>query len=174
MRDLRGPLQAGAIRDLIQSLFVAEVLKPSKPLWILSAWIADIPVIMNHSRQFSGIDPDWPTGAVHLSKVFRTILTRGGRISLVLRDVVNNQRFVDELYPLKKEFESQLSWFLGEHEHEKCIVGEDFVLSGSMNFTRRGITTNGEHIVFRTALGDAATSRIALRQLWPKLADPDV
>jgi hypothetical protein len=174
MRDMTGPVQASAIMDLLQSIFVAEVLKPSRPLWILSGWVSDIPVISNHSRQFGGLEPDWPTGQVHLSHVFRTLLTRGGRVALVLRDVPENQRFVSGLRSLKKEFGSQLQWHLGEDEHEKGIVGEDFVLSGSMNFTHRGIRVNGEHLVFRTGSDEVAGRRITLAELWPDLVRPDV
>lgn len=166
MRDLTGPLQATAISDLMQSLFVAESLAPSDPLWILSGWISDIPVINNGVREFSVIDPDWPTGTVNLTQAFRTIVSKGGRIALVLRDVVQNQRFVDGLIPLKREFGNRIWWALGEHEHAKGIVGRAFDLSGSMNFTNRGITISGEHLIYRTASETIAGRRLELANQW--------
>jgi len=171
MRDLTGPLQATAISDLIQSIFVAESLAPSDPLWILSGWISEIPVINNGAREFSVIDPDWPTGGVNLSQAFRTIVSRGGRIALVLRDVEQNQRFVTRLRPLIREFPKQIWWTLGEHEHAKGVVGHDFDLSGSMNFTHRGITVNGEHLIYRTASETIAGRRIELASQWQDAFD---
>jgi hypothetical protein len=166
VRDLTGPLQAKAISDLLQSIFVAEALCPSSPLWILSGWISDIPVIENGTREFGAIDPDWPTGKVGLTRVFRTILSKGGRVALVLRDVDQNNRFVERLSPLKREFSDQLWWTLGEHEHQKGIIGQDFDLAGSMNFTYRGTMVNGEHLIYRTAPEVVGARRLALADQW--------
>ncbi len=171
MRDLTGPLQTTAISDLIQSIFVAESLSPSDPLWILSGWISDIPVVNNGAREFSVIDPDWPTGNVALIHAFRTIVSKGGRLAFVLRDVEQNQRFVARLNPLRREFPSQIWWVLGEHEHAKGIVGRNFDLSGSMNFTHRGITVNGEHLIYRTASETIAARRLELANQWQDAFD---
>lgn len=171
MRDLTGPLQASAISDLIQSIFVTEALAPSDPLWILSGWISDIPVINNSAREFSTIDPDWPTGNVSLTQAFRTVISKGGRIAFVLRDVEQNQRFVSRLKPLKREFPKQIWWTLGEHEHIKGILGRNFHLSGSMNFTHRGIKVNGEHLIYRTTSDTVAARRLELATQWQEAFD---
>ncbi len=174
MRDLTGPLQATAIADLMQSIFVAEALAPSDPLWILSGWISNIPVIDNGAREFGVIDPDWPTGKVSLTQVFRTIVSKGGRIALVLRDVEQNHRFVGRLSSLTREFPNQLWWTLGEYEHQKGIVGRNFDLEGSMNFTFHGITINGEHLIYRTAPDIVAGRRLVLATQWQDAFDGDL
>lgn len=166
MRDLTGSLQATAISDLLQSIFVAESLCPSNPIWILSELISDIPVIYNGSRQFCAIDPDWPIGNVRLIHVLKTILSKKGRIAFVLRDVENNNRFIEHLAPLKKEFNKQLWWILGEFEHQNGIIGRNFDLSGSMNFTHNGISLNGEHLIYRTAPEVVAGRRFELANKW--------
>ncbi|MDA8637293.1 phospholipase D-like domain-containing protein DpdK [Rhodospirillales bacterium] len=171
MRDLTGPLQATAIADLLQSIFVAEALYPSDPIWILSGWISDIPVIENGAREFGAIDPDWPTGKVRLSQVLRTMLSKGGRVALVLRDVEYNKRFLDSLTPLKREFPEQIWWTLGESEHQKGIVGQDYDLAGSMNFTPSGIGVNGEHLIYRTAPETVASRRLEFMSQWPEAFD---
>jgi hypothetical protein len=171
MRDLIGPLQSTAIRDLLQSLLVAETLKPSDPLWILSGWISDIPVIDNSARQFSAIDPDWPVGEVCFSHVFSTLLARGGRIVLILRDDDQNHRFLGKLQKLKEMYKKSLLWNLSEHAHEKGIVGHDFDISGSMNFTFRGIEVNGEHLIYRTDPDAISGRRIILQNQWRELLD---
>jgi hypothetical protein len=174
MRDLTGPLQATAISDLMQSIFVAEALAPSDPLWILSGWISDIPVIQNSAREFSVIDPDWPTGWVSLIQVFRTILAKGGRIAFILRDVDQNQKFVARLSSLKREFPSQIWWTLGDHEHTKGIVSRNFDLAGSMNFTHRGIRINGEHLIYRADSKTVAGRRLALATQWKGAFDDNL
>ncbi|MBO6947186.1 MAG: hypothetical protein JJ855_04320 [Rhodospirillales bacterium] len=171
MRDLTGPLQADAIADVLQSLFVMEALYPSDPIWILSGWISDIPVIENGAREFGAIDPDWPTGKVRFSHVLKTILSRAGRIALVLRDVEHNERFLDHLAPLKREFPRQLWWVLGEYEHQKGIIGRNFDLAGSMNFTHHGTTVNGEHLILRTAPEIVAARRLELANQWHEAFD---
>lgn len=171
MRDLTGPLQATAIADLLQSIFVAEALSPSDPLWILSGWISDIPVIENGAREFGAIDPDWPTGKVRLSQVLRTILSKGGRSAFVLRDVDQNRRFLERLAPLRREFPNQLWSTLGEYEHQKGIVGRNFDLAGSMNFTHLGTTVNGEHLIYRTAPEVVSARRLELANQWQDAFD---
>ena len=41
-RDLHGPGQSRAIFELIQSIFVSELLNPNKILWLHFAWISDM------------------------------------------------------------------------------------------------------------------------------------
>ena len=48
-RDLHGPAQSRAVRDLFQGLFIAELINPSPKLWLFFAWISDVE---NH-RQLS-------------------------------------------------------------------------------------------------------------------------
>lgn len=174
MRDLTGPLQAAAIADLIQSLFIAEALAPSDPLWILSGWISDIPVIDNSIREFATIDPDWPTGKVSLLQAIRTIVAKGGRIGFILRDVDQNRQFIGRCSNLKRDFPGRIWWMLGEYQHEKGIVGARFDLSGSMNFTYHGIQVNGEHLIYRTDSETIAKRRLELATQWAEAFDNDL
>lgn len=108
MRDLTGPTQGRAIRDLLQGLFVAEALRPSDPLWILSGWISDIPIIDNRARQFAVVDPDWPIDFIPLSSVLRTMLARGGSLAVVLRDVDHNKLFIERLRSLRIAYPNRI------------------------------------------------------------------
>jgi hypothetical protein len=166
MRDLTGPSQNRAIRDLLQALLSVEALQPSKPLWLLSGWVSDIGVIDNRARQFSSVDPTWPATVVPLSLVLRTILERGGGVSIVLRDDAHNRFFTERIKPLRGEFPGALRILLTREFHEKGLVGSDYVLSGSMNFTHRGIEVNDEHVVYRTDRSVVAERRITLSALW--------
>lgn len=171
MRDLTGPTQGRAIRDLLQGLFVAEALQPSDPLWILSGWISDIPIIDNRARQFAIVDPDWPIGLVPISSILRTMLARGGSLAMVLRDVEHNRSFVERIRSLRIAFPNRIKIKLAPDFHEKDIVGRDFVLSGSMNFTFRGIEVNDEHIIFRSDAATVAERRLTLEAHWRERFD---
>jgi hypothetical protein len=57
-RDLHGPAQSRAVRDLLQSLFAAELISPSRKLWLFFAWISDVEILDNLARQFAVLEPD--------------------------------------------------------------------------------------------------------------------
>src|SRR5690242_11175642 len=69
--------------DFLQSLFVTELLAPSRRLWIASAWVSDVLLIDNTSRQFATLVPDWPADRVRLSSVIRALVERGSEIVVV-------------------------------------------------------------------------------------------
>ena len=166
MRDLTGPTQGRAIRDLLQSLLVAETLAPSDPLWILSGWITDIAIVDNRAGRFADVDAEWPRGPVPLSAVMRTIVARGGSVAIVLREVDHNRYFLDRLRGIQQSYPGRLRTALTDDFHEKGIVGADFDLSGSMNFTHRGVEVNDEHLILRTDKATVAARRLTLDAHW--------
>lgn len=166
VRDLFGPEQTGAIRDLLQSLFVTELLRPSSRLWLAFGWISDIEVIDNRARQFSALQPDWPATGIRLSQVMTALIEAGGSIALVLRDIDHNWQFVDAIKPLRERFPDRLKLALGAVVHDKGILGDDFLLSGSMNLTYNGITVNDEHLTLRTDMASVQEWRLSLEKKW--------
>lgn len=171
MRDLTGPAQSRAIRDLLQSLFVLEAMHPSKTLWLLSAWITDAPILDNGARQFSAIDPEWNAGVVGLSAVIRTIVERGGRVHVVTRRHDINWPFIEQMRRLRRQYPKGLALLVEDDFHDKGLVGDDYELAGSMNFTRKGIETNDEHLIFRTARQIVAERHLALNAHWKSRID---
>jgi len=168
-RDLFGPGQGTAIRDLLQSLFAAELLFPSRRLWLLFGWISDIAILDNRARQFSALQPDWPSSEIRLSSVLKTLLDRGGDIVLVLRDVKHNCEFADRLTAFQQQHPNHLRIHLAPDLHDKGILGDDFLLSGSMNLTFNGITVNDEHLTLRTDRASVEEWRMTLEQKWKDL-----
>jgi hypothetical protein len=165
-RDLFGPEQTGAIRDLLQSLFVTELLRPSSRLWLAFGWISDIEIVDNRARQFSALQPDWPAAGIRLSQVMTALIEAGGSIALVLRDVDHNRQFVDAIKPLRARFPDQFKLALGAVVHDKGILGDDFLLSGSMNLTYNGVTVNDEHLTLRTDMASVKEWRLTLEKKW--------
>lgn len=166
MRDLNNPYQRRATRDVLQSLLAAEAFFPSDPLWILSGWISDIPIIDNSAGDFLDVDAQWPLAMVSLSSVLRTIVRKGGSLNFILRDAEHNHSFIERMRSLQAEFPIQIRIISEPDFHEKSILGRDFELSGSMNFTYRGLEANDENLILRTDRATISERRITLERRW--------
>ena len=165
-RDLHGPAQSRAVRDLLQSLFVAELIHPSPKLWLFFAWISDVEIIDNSAREFVALEPDWPAAPIRLSQVLRALLARGVSIRLVIRADGHNDYFIARLQALRARHGDQISWTVEKSFHAKGLLGADYFLSGSMNLTLNGISINGEHLVLRTEPAAVAEQSIELETRW--------
>ena len=165
-RDLHGPTQTRSVRDLFQTLFVAELISPSRKLWLFFAWISDVDVLDNAGRRFAAIEPDWPPAPIKLSQVLGALLARGTHIRLVIREHGHNGYFITRLQGLKERFGDQLRWVVEKDFHAKGLLGDDYFLSGSMNLTLNGISVNGEHLVLRTDPAAIAEQAEQLELQW--------
>lgn len=165
-RDLHGPTQSRAVRDLLQSLFVAELIHPSPKLWLFFAWISDVEIIDNSAREFAALEPDWPASPIRLSQVLRALLARGVELRLVIRVDGHNDYFIARLKMLKARYGDQIKWTVEKSFHAKGLLGVDYFLSGSMNLTLNGISINGEHLVLRTDPAAVAEQSIELGSRW--------
>ena len=89
---------------------------------------------------------------------------RGTDIHVAVREVDHNVRFVQRI---KDRIDAaHLSVYLGPDLHEKILVGDDWVMKGSMNFTWNGVQVNEESIDFQVDQSVAATQRLELRTRW--------
>lgn len=165
-RDLHGPAQSRAVRDLLQSLFAAELVSPSRKLWLFFAWISDVDILDNSARQFAALEADWPAGPIRLSQILNALLDRGTAVRVVIRKHGHNDYFISRLAALKRRHGDLLKWVIEETFHAKGLLGDDYFLSGSMNLTFSGITVNGEHLVLRTDAAAVAEQAIELETIW--------
>ncbi|RWD75350.1 phospholipase D-like domain-containing protein DpdK [Mesorhizobium sp.] len=165
-RDLHGPAQSRAVRDLFQGLFIAELINPSPKLWLFFAWISDVEIIDNSARQFAALEPDWPATPIHLSQVLRALLSRGVHIRLIIREDGHNDYFIARLKTLKARYGDLLKWTIEKSFHAKGLLGADYFLAGSMNLTLSGISVNDEHLVLRTDPAVVAEQSIELEEKW--------
>ena len=165
-RDLHGPSQARGVRDLLQTLFVAELLSPSPKIWLFFAWISDVDVIDNSARRFAAVEPDWPAAPIRLSTVLGSLLSRGVQVRVMIREHGHNEYFVARLRSLRERFGDAIRWTVERDFHAKGLLGADYFLSGSMNLTRNGISVNGEHLVLRTDPAAIAEQAEQLELHW--------
>lgn len=168
-RDLHGPTQSRAVRDLFQSLFVAELINPSPKLWLFFAWISDVEILDNSARQFAALEPDWPAAPIRLSQVLQALLSRGVQVRLIIREHGHNDYLISRLRSLKARYGDLVKWTIEKSFHAKGLLGADYFLSGSMNLTLTGISVNGEHLVLRTDPAAVAEQAIELESRWEGL-----
>jgi hypothetical protein len=148
-RDLIAPAQSQSIIELIQSLFVLELIKPSRRVWLGSAWISDIPILDNEALSFSDLEPSWSADMISLSTLLLTIAQRGTEVIIIIRESKENRDFIQKIKN-SKLYNSKIKIIIRRDFHEKGLLGEDYELFGTMNFTFNGISTNDEHIVYRS------------------------
>ena len=87
IRSLRTTAFASRVElaDALQCVFVSEILAPSTPLWIVTPWISDVPIIDNRSGRFAGLIPALPERWIRLGEIIEQQLIRGGSLVVACR-----------------------------------------------------------------------------------------
>jgi len=152
------------IPDLLQTIFVSELIAPSACLWIVSPWVSDIPIINNTTNSFQSLDTTWGRGIIRFSQVLKSLADLGSTIHVATRPDSHNLGFIDRLRSTVNP--DKIQTHSVETLHEKGIVGDEFYLGGSMNFTHNGITFNEEAVVYNTDQQTVAERRIILKDRW--------
>ena len=149
--------------ELLQSIFAAELLDPSRPLWIVSPWIRDLELMNNEGGRFSGLNPDWPNAPIRLVEVLATLVARGGEVTIVTTHDPLNEEIAERLTALDLE---AIRLLREPALHMKGIVGARFALEGSMNLTYQGVHRNEERLIYRTDPAKVSEIRIEFEQRW--------
>lgn len=165
-RDLQDVGSHRATLELLRSLFAAELLRPSKRLWIVSPWVSDIPLIDNTARQFSTLCPEWPAGHIRLSAVLLALMDRGAEVIVVTNEDAHNRELSERLRALVDPEVHRLRLIERKELHEKGILGDHFTLNGSMNFTYNGVFINDENLVYRCDPASVEERRLKLENRW--------
>lgn len=160
------------VPDLLQTAFAAELLAPSRCLWIVSAWIWDIPILDNASGGFQHLDPTWPNGPVRLTSVLSALLDVGVTVHVAARPN-DSQIFFQTLrdrsgYTGEATTDCPLYIHnVGEEtQHQKGILSTRFYLRGSMNLTHNGIGVLDEHVEYTTAPDALAQAAVEFESRW--------
>lgn len=153
----------GRMTDLEQIhhlLFLIELLAPSSPFWIVSAWLSDVAVVDNRGGELSSIAPGLPTRKIGLVEVLAELVGKGGDVKVVVREDDHNRAVVGQLQQLaRRSSAGSLSVSMRRDLHDKVVVGERLLVEGSMNLTHRGALRNEEGIRVVTDAADIAIQR---------------
>lgn len=136
--------------DLLASLLALELLKASRCLWIVSPWVTDIPIIDNRFGGFPSLDR-YGRRRITLAEVLVTVAVGSATVVVATRQEAVNAAFVARLTRLAEDQGAAdrvrvVSVPDQQRLHDKALAGDDFVVSGSMNFTFAGALLNEEQV----------------------------
>lgn len=156
------------LADALQALFVAELMAPSHPMWIVTPWISDVVVLDNRAARFTGLLPDMPRRAIRLSETLIAQLERGGGVVIACRPDDHNRAFTDQVSQraLDLGLGEQVLCQFAEDLHEKGILTRRLFLSGSMNLTYNGLRRLEESVLLTDDDDSVARARHAYEDRW--------
>lgn len=150
------------IQELLQTMFVAEVLQPGDDAWIVSPWISNVVLIDNRSGCFDALNPEWGRREIRLTDVLLTLMNRGTKVHIVTRNEASNDAFRTRIFDLAREHsvEDQLVMHIHNQLHTKGILLTRCLLMGSMNLTYNGMVINDEWVEFSLDPQDLGRTRL--------------
>ena len=153
---------ATTIQELLQTMFVGELLQPGEEIWLVSPWISDVVLIDNRAGSFDALNPEWGRREIRLADVLITLMNRGTRVRIVTRNDSSNDAFRTRIGELAKEhgLETQISVRIHEQLHTKGIMLSRGLLMGSMNLTYNGMVINDEWVEFSIDRQELARTRL--------------
>lgn len=156
------------LADALQALFIAELLTPSTPLWIVTPWISDVVVVDNRAARFTGLLPDAPRRPIRLAETLLAQLLRGGTTVVACRPDPHNRTFTEQLAERAGEagVGDRLLCRFAEDLHEKGVLTRHLLLSGSMNLTYNGLRRLEESILLTDDDDSVARARHAYEDRW--------
>ena len=158
------PRNGLAIGDVLTAALLSELCSPSSEFWLVTGWVTDITVIDNHIRQFDAVLGPDSRSTLSLSEAFALLTHRGTHVHVAVREDPHNVTFVDRLR--RACASDQLHLYSSPELHEKIMIGWNWVLKGSMNFTWNGTQLNEEALDFQVDPAHAARQRLELRTRW--------
>ncbi|MEU9188209.1 phospholipase D-like domain-containing protein DpdK [Streptomyces sp. NPDC048484] len=168
MKELTRTVRTGArtglrIDSILSAALMAEMLNPSSDLWLVSPWITDVQVIDNSHGTYDAFFGDVPPSGWRLSDTLLRIAGAGARVHVVARPDPHNDAFLRRIEAPELD---------GVHVHrdpdvhEKTLCGQEWILTGSMNYTVRGMAKNDELVTYKVGGPDAGQARLDLAQRW--------
>ncbi|CAE6858530.1 phospholipase D-like domain-containing protein DpdK [Paraburkholderia domus] len=150
------------IQELLQSMFIAEVLQPGDEIWIVSPWISNVVLIDNRSGSFDAINPEWGRREIRLADVLVTLMNHGTKVQIVTRNDESNDAFRSRMSDVSREhgLEDQIAIHIHDQLHTKGILLTRCLLMGSMNLTYNGMVINDEWVEFSLDPHDLGRTRI--------------
>jgi phosphatidylserine/phosphatidylglycerophosphate/cardiolipin synthase-like enzyme len=157
-------------RELLQFFFAAELISPSKCLWIVSPWLRNVELFDSTAGAFADLLPDAPRRIIRLTDVLRAVLLAGTRLVVVLRTPRDDGGVSQELTEIATMVDclDQLSVVDSPTLHTKGILGDRVAVIGSMNITHAGIDAHTELLQFVTDAAVVAKLRLEFSGAYGK------
>jgi phosphatidylserine/phosphatidylglycerophosphate/cardiolipin synthase-like enzyme len=154
------------VAELLQVICTAELIAPSRCLWVVSPWISDVPVIDNRANTFTSLAGEWERTQVRFATLLARLLRQGTTVHVATRPDEHNQDFLERLAHHAAGHTSRLRTHVTDTLHEKGILGDGYYLSGSMNITYNGLSFNQEVLHYVTDPETVAAHRQLFAVWW--------
>jgi hypothetical protein len=149
--------------SLLANLFAAELISPSKCIWLVSPWISNIPILDNEVGAFDPLSR-WGPRRVRLAEVLATLASSGTAVVIATTADPRNNEFIAHLGNRTAELGAASKIRIDRDPanllHEKAITGDDYALVGSMNITWYGVNLREEYLELRTEEDFVALARL--------------
>lgn len=149
--------------SLLANLFAAELISPSKCIWLVSPWISNIQILDNETEAFESLNR-WGPRRVRLAEVLATLAAHGSSIIIATTADPHNGEFVAHLAGRAAEIGAENNVRVVRDPanllHEKAITGDDYAVVGSMNITWYGVHLREEYLELRTEEDFVARARL--------------
>ncbi|CAN7204665.1 phospholipase D-like domain-containing protein DpdK [Caballeronia sp. LjRoot34] len=154
------------IQELLQTMFVGEMLRGDGDIWIVSPWISNVVLIDNRSGNFDSVNPEWGRREVRLADVLIALMARGTSVTVVTRSDEINRNFLTKLNELVEQqaLEDCVELHVRKQLHTKGILLTSSLLMGSMNLTYNGMVINDEWVEFSLDSQDLARTKLEFMQ----------
>lgn len=153
------------IKELLQTMFVAEGLQPGDEIWVVSPWISNVVLIDNRSGSFDAINPEWGRREIRLVDVLLTLMYHGTKVRIVTRNDASNDAFRTRISDVSREsgLEDLVSVHIHDKLHTKGILLTRCLLMGSMNLTYNGMVINDEWVELSLEPHDISRTRLEFK-----------
>lgn len=155
----RGGGQTRLVNDLLQTLFVTELIDPSSELLVLSPWISDITVIDNSAGQFKTILPAMPARPLRFTEILTELARRGTKVRIIIRNDEKNVGVRTRINDLPVSG-PRPQILIRDNLHDKGLLSDRFHVHGSMNFTYFGQAVNEEGVTVTSDPDAIARARL--------------
>lgn len=156
------------VRELLAGVFAAELVAPSAKLWLVSPWIQDVGILDNTGAGFRGIGPGWGRRRLGMFEILAELCRRGTTLTIVTRRTDYNHKAMEALKRLVGEgtARDRFKVLYREDLHTKGLVGSDFCVRGSMNFTRNGIEKLDEWVSYSRKAEIVGRARLSFQEQY--------
>lgn len=146
--------------DCLISIFSLEIYRPSKEIYIVSPWISNCTIIDNSSRRFSSLFPFVSTKNIRLADILFAFVSNGSKVRIIT--TFENKETVEFVNLVRNKIECRVL----KDNHEKGMITDNYYLSGSMNFTYKGINVNSESVTVSSDESDIGKALVSIRSKW--------
>jgi hypothetical protein len=142
---LHGPLGQRQFREVLGAQLAGLIIKP-EPIWLVSPWLSDFPLLDNRAGEWSALDPSWGSREIGFNEMLACAVNEGCVLRLVTKNDSKNVSFINHL---KNRLLSNAEFYLQKNDpvHTKGFLTSQFFLKGSMNYTFSGANRNDEHLI---------------------------